>query len=609
MDISNYFKKDSSSIVETNTMDNDFMHELKKLKKNDEITLSEYTTIIEYTNHALISKMHAINKIIDNYPKLKKYITNAIPKHISSIDDIKVLTKNFLDNTENKYSSDQKMAVNKIFKFLYDPKQVVFGLYGYAGTGKTTLISEVIAYLIKNKLIRCVALTAPTHQAVNVINSQVNKLFDDKNTQDCCTIHKLLQYENEFNQDGSMKFVKGKKSLFNKYELIVIDETSMVGLILLNDILDEKKVKKLFVGDPAQLTPVNEKICPLFIPKNIYIDKTMSYIMDQVVRSSDKDVVGLCTALRRWINNEISNPDIGRFKGKKVHFYNFKSDVKTINTKWMKKYLDSKYIGNSIILTWTNKKSTLYNDIIRAKLFKKKKIDQIEIGDKLIFYNFYKTPKIKSYEDKEDISISFYTSNQVNVLDTEITIKKYKEISYDLPAKKQKIKDFTNLEAKYYKCIKNINENTNREYKIWNTKIEYVQLSSHDEETKQAFIYILHNDSEKKLDIEKKYAQNEIQQLVNNYNKHHSESINSINRYIINPLWKKFNKIFVDPFAPVDYGNARTCHKSQGSTYHNVFVDLMNILLNPTHDEAKRCAYVACSRPSNELHILLPPKK
>jgi exodeoxyribonuclease-5 len=44
-----------------------------------------------------------------------------------------------------------------------------------------------------------------------------------------------------------------------------------------------------------------------------------------------------------------------------------------------------------------------------------------------------------------------------------------------------------------------------------------------------------------------------------------------------------------------------TAHKSQGSTFENVFVDVQNIWRNPNKEEAMQCLYVACSRASHHL--------
>jgi ATP-dependent exoDNAse (exonuclease V) alpha subunit len=91
-------------------------------------------------------------------------------------------------------------------------------------------------------------------------------------------------------------------------------------------------------------------------------------------------------------------------------------------------------------------------------------------------------------------------------------------------------------------------------------------------------------------------------QLLNQYR----TAPKQIERCIVKPLWKQWNKIFVESFASVNYGYSITCHKAQGSSFFDVYVDLHDILLNTQRPvEAKKCAYTAATRTSNELNILI----
>jgi ATP-dependent exoDNAse (exonuclease V) alpha subunit len=56
-----------------------------------------------------------------------------------------------------------------------------------------------------------------------------------------------------------------------------------------------------------------------------------------------------------------------------------------------------------------------------------------------------------------------------------------------------------------------------------------------------------------------------------------------------------------DHFASIKYGYALTAHRAQGSTYTNVFVDYSDICINQNETEAKRCLYVAATRPTKRL--------
>lgn len=66
--------------------------------------------------------------------------------------------------------------------------------------------------------------------------------------------------------------------------------------------------------------------------------------------------------------------------------------------------------------------------------------------------------------------------------------------------------------------------------------------------------------------------------------------------------WKNFWE-HKELFHDVKYAYAITAHRSQGSTYDNVWVDYQDILLNRNRKEAFQCLYVACTRPRKKLHL------
>jgi len=85
----------------------------------------------------------------------------------------------------------------------------------------------------------------------------------------------------------------------------------------------------------------------------------------------------------------------------------------------------------------------------------------------------------------------------------------------------------------------------------------------------------------------------------------HRSAPKQIERLLIKPLWKQWNKIYVETFASVNYGYSITCHKAQGSSFYNVYMDLHDILENKKVIEAKKCSYTCATRTVNELNILV----
>ncbi len=571
-----------------------------RINNTESLTLKQQLVVRKHEkSKTTITKMHILNDILKNKPKTLKHIKSENPYHITSIDDTKCVSDNIIKFKNNsivsdiKFSKDQVHVTHMLIKFLYDPKYTTFGLYGYAGTGKTSLITEIISFLMRFRLSTKIALTAPTHQALNELKSKMNCHNKFKNI-DYHTIHRILQYSNDFDDNGNKIFVKSKTSLLSKYDFIIIDETSMIGEKILTDIfadLSDNHTKVIFIGDPCQLTPVNEKISPLFTKSGSqYINEEMKYVMTSIVRNNDAQINLMCESLRKWINNEITNPRINRFVGPKVKIFFDKNE-------WINKYLSKKYIDNSSMISWTNRASNEYNQFIRQKMFKKTIIKEYEVGDKIIFNDYYKVIDEKS-------TISFHTSNIAKIIKIECENVQFSEFSIKLPASKRNIKNGPSLEALYIKCIHEMNKNTTRYYKLW--KFTIIKLATNKEDDSVcAIIYVLHSDELEKYKKELDYTQLSIKNLLNEYMSRHQKSMNIISKYIIKPLWKQRDDIFIKPIASIDYGNSRTCHKSQGSTYYNVFVDIPDMLLNTNSDDSKRCIYVACSRASNKLFILL----
>jgi hypothetical protein len=73
---------------------------------------------------------------------------------------------------------------------------------------------------------------------------------------------------------------------------------------------------------------------------------------------------------------------------------------------------------------------------------------------------------------------------------------------------------------------------------------------------------------------------------------------------IMQQLWEFYYFYFIDQFAQINYGNAITTHRSQGSTYPRVYVDLIDIVkCNTVKKEAYQCLYTAVTRASHYLDL------
>ena len=139
------------------------------------------------------------------------------------------------------WSAEQETALGRVAAWLRRGEPQVFRLFGYAGTGKTTLARH-----IADGVEGGVAFGAFTGKAALVMRS--------KGCWDATTIHSLI-YRSRESEEGGPSFVLNKSSPAAKADLVVIDECSMVDEDLGRDLLSFDK-PVLVLGDPAQLPPV-----------------------------------------------------------------------------------------------------------------------------------------------------------------------------------------------------------------------------------------------------------------------------------------------------------------------------------------------------------------
>lgn len=140
------------------------------------------------------------------------------------------------------WSPQQEAAIKLVRAWLMQKNgPQVFHLFGFAGTGKTTLVME-----LANAVRGLVLYGAYTGKAALVLRS--------KGCENATTLHSMI-YRPEEGPDGAPVFALNRESAASLAELIVIDEVSMVDEELGADLLSFGK-KVLVLGDPFQLKPV-----------------------------------------------------------------------------------------------------------------------------------------------------------------------------------------------------------------------------------------------------------------------------------------------------------------------------------------------------------------
>ncbi|MEY4297258.1 MAG: hypothetical protein RLZZ423_437 [Cyanobacteriota bacterium] len=168
-----------------------------------------------------------------------------------------------------------------------------FVLSGYAGTGKTFLCRQLLLQVERSGL--CWTVVAPTHKAVGVLRQQL-AWAGLQPTWYPSTIHRLLRLK--LRRQGDLERCEETEQTAASLEnlgLVLVDEASMVDSSLLEIALrcaHPFRTRLVFVGDPAQLPPVGEATSPVFA-----MGRAASACLTEVVRHQGP-VLQLATGLR-----------------------------------------------------------------------------------------------------------------------------------------------------------------------------------------------------------------------------------------------------------------------------------------------------------------------
>jgi hypothetical protein len=576
-------------------------------------------------------------------------------------------------------NEEQNNVYNNLLKFLQSNESEVL-LIGYAGTGKTTLITKFINDIINNKLVKRIAIAAPTHKAVGIIKNKLYGNISEKENSknlmkyvEVLTIHRLLNYQNYIDNNGNTYFAKGLVDTnWDIYNLIVIDECSMLNNQIINDIIIEleknyeenknNKLKVIYLGDPAQLPPVNQKI------SKIFTRDITKYYLEKIIRTNNNNIMDLSNQHRKWIlsgdDKDMPNLELYNSNSIKIH------DNTSV---WLNNFINNNN-KNNIILSWTNKKCNLYNDYIRKAIFKKQNLSKYELGEILIFQDYYrvKIGENDNIKNNNNINnyINFYTSEQVKLYGINTKIIKFE----NLKVKKTSSLLPENINDIYIEYVdklnKIINDNPIKIYELQVRKInsdENIYNDNFNNLKKKIEINIYKSKFKTFTEYEKINIINNIDKNINFMNnlvhKYHELLINNglINENItiktihendvikynelieignikllklkeklyskinkikdidnikkcnlfsfvekkMNTLWKEWQSKIIDSIAQLNYGYCITVHKSQGSTFSNVYIDIADIFENKSKDEVLKCLYTAITRTSDSLELLL----
>lgn len=288
-------------------------------------------------------------------------------------------------------------------------------MLGYAGTGKTSLVSALVRSLDEWG-IDCVLL-APTGRAA--------KVFAKYSGHKAYTIHKTIYRQRSFDAETaefSLDYNKRRRAIF------IVDEASMISNEggggakfgtgrLLDDLVrfvySGRDCKLLLVGDTAQLPPVGEEESPALSLKalNRYGLQVDEVTLRQVMRQgSDTGVLANATMLR----NEIAKGEPAEFP--KIHQRGY-DDLSYLSGNELIDELESCYgeVGEdeTIVVTRSNKRAFAYNMGIRASIFGRE--ERITEGDRIMVAknNYFWTAEAAAGDDSHAAATDFIANGDV----------------------------------------------------------------------------------------------------------------------------------------------------------------------------------------------------
>tara|TARA_R110000787_G_scaffold104340_2_gene211204 strand:+ start:149 stop:1444 length:1296 start_codon:yes stop_codon:yes gene_type:complete len=278
-----------------------------------------------------------------------------------------------------QFSPDQHAAIDGVCDTLmggdFESHELAV-LTGSAGTGKTTVVSEIINKLKLRAIPPKVYLAASTHKASRVLQDIVGV--------DVVTGYSLFKLRPGINKYGKETLASSGKCEIFEGSVIIIDEASMIGNFFLKAIVDtirDKFLKVLFVGDPFQLPPPKDS-CSIF--DGSLTTFTLTHVHRQ---TGGNPILEKANEYREYIEGiRKSEPVLEtclNAAGEGIHVLSHDDFVK----EFVHKYVDYP-VGADVdvpLCTFTNKSAIDYNNVVRkATYFLEDTIQPFYKGEQLI---------------------------------------------------------------------------------------------------------------------------------------------------------------------------------------------------------------------------------
>ena len=445
-------------------------------------------------------------------------------------------------------TTSQAEAMERIADFIYGKgENFLFQLTGYAGTGKTSLVSALVKALTDIGV--HIVMLAPTGRAAKVLSQYAGRK--------AYTIHKWIYRVSS--KDGIRRFVRRENK--DSHTLFIVDEASMIsaqgslndliGNSLLDDLMEFVYLgdsnRMLFVGDDAQLPPVHADESPAldadYLRHTYDVEVFGAKLTDVVRQSLDSGILFNATMVRDKINaGDYSFP---MFSGRKFE------DFRRISGGEVEELLNRLYNDHNsdeiVLVTRSNKRAFQYNNAIRSRVLFRENI--IATGDYIMAVK-------NNYYWLDELSEAGFLANG-DILEI-MSINKQQEL-YGF--------HFADITAR---------------------------LCDYPEHPYVDMKIILES-----LDCDGPSLSHEANQKL-------YQAVAEDYMDIVNPR-ARFMKIKNDPYlnaVQVKFSYALTCHKTQGGQWSHVLIDQGYLPDNTIDKEYLRWMYTAVTRSTEKVYLL-----
>ncbi|HQT04005.1 MAG TPA: AAA family ATPase [Thiotrichales bacterium] len=497
-------------------------------------------------------------------------------------------------------NSDQQAALEAVANFIAQDDAQVLIIEGGAGTGKTTMITA-INQLLKS-MHRELAVLTPTGRAARVISSKTNI--------GASTIHsqiynfdtvKVFEHAEDVNDPG-VRFYYPIKEESPSNTVYLVDESSMVGDVetrndlmsfgsgrLLHDLLrytriyregrsalaaDQQGCKIIFVGDPAQLPPVGDKISSAM--SKDYLLKTFG------IKASS---VSLTQVMRQKAGSELLNVATKIREDIKSHTFNHfelpnTSDIHAIKLNEAIEKLVAARRSNekSVCVVHSNAEAKNINRHVRGLLWGEEGLP-LQKGDLLLVNKNSRGVTLTAEDGTFETMMPLFNGDISMVVDLDTN-----PIVRTVSLKTRKEMD---------KGSESIVETIELSYRR-------VDIAFRDEANivRSGSCFIIENLLESS---DRELSALEQRAMLVDFRKRHPD---------LKPNTEAFtNALTADPFynaLQVKYAYAMTCHKAQGGEWDQVYVFFGQ---NASANESFfRWSYTAMTRSKDQLYVINPPR-